>query len=761
MSEYINTGAAANDGTGDTLRQAFTAVNRKITELALFGRGAWAPSTAYTVSPRREWVIESDTAYAATENHTSGSTFSADLAAGKWLPMDSAQLIADLAATTGSSNIGYDGGTVQDVLDSCRPMQSYTALRAYTGRATQVRITTPGLHGNFWRDDADTTSADNGGTVIVDATGRRWKRLFDGPLYMSWFQIPVSPANGTTALNAAIAAASAIYTATGAITQLIAPPSVTYRIDTCTLLSGVELVGNNSTIIATTDITGRFTGTDVSFLKMRGFEFYQTAGVNYMPVVEITGGSFLDFEYNKFTGVGYGIRTVGCSHVTYRKNRLSQVGIYPRPSGSGADFASAYNKYGAGLRSETGVNIEFDDNYFENTSQFGGHTLDTTGGAGAFTTYLCDDVTFNGGTAINAPGQGFMSVGAWAGTTVPTDILAGSLDYTLQGKNIRFVAPYARGCNQEGVTAYGCGKVTMSGVISENNAMAAVEAWSSWAVTITGPVCENKVRHSALSPVGAVNIVDSYGVSVANGIIRETRNSGYRVGGSYNVQITGGAVLEYGTDDSADGLYASGVVVLAGSAVTSVSNEVSITGVSFKRTPLVNNAGSDIFVNTTDTSIVVDVAGNKAVGRSVTINSGGLTSVQSESFYSKEAVGFFWGNTARRPVGGIRASRVTDIDSTAKAILPLTSIASAMSGSDAFLCLINGARNDAITQTFADLVLVLASGTPVVVSSTGITSPPARTYTVSGGNLMMSIAANTFSVRVSVLQTGNGSISNA
>ena len=106
MSEYVNTGSVANDGTGDTLRQAFTAVNRKITELALFPRGEWEPSAAYTVTPRREWVIESDTAYAATVNHTSGSTFATDLAAGKWLPMDSAQLIADLAAATGSSVVG-------------------------------------------------------------------------------------------------------------------------------------------------------------------------------------------------------------------------------------------------------------------------------------------------------------------------------------------------------------------------------------------------------------------------------------------------------------------------------------------------------------------------------------------------------------------------------------------------------------------------------------------------------------------------------
>ena len=93
----------------------------------------------------------------------------------------------DLAAPSGSALVGYDGGTAQDVLDSAKPMQSYTALRAYTGRATSVRITTPGIHGHFYYDAGDTTTEDNGGTVIVDASGRRWKRLFSGSVSVKWF----------------------------------------------------------------------------------------------------------------------------------------------------------------------------------------------------------------------------------------------------------------------------------------------------------------------------------------------------------------------------------------------------------------------------------------------------------------------------------------------------------------------------------------------------------------------------------------------
>ena len=109
---------------------------------------------------------------------------------------------ARLDDTDGSSLVGYDGGTVQDVMDSAKPMADYVALRAYTGRATSVRITSNGLSGFFYRDDADTTSLDNGGTIIVANNGKRWKRLFDGAVNVKWFgAVGDGVADDTAALN--------------------------------------------------------------------------------------------------------------------------------------------------------------------------------------------------------------------------------------------------------------------------------------------------------------------------------------------------------------------------------------------------------------------------------------------------------------------------------------------------------------------------------------------------------------------------------
>lgn len=103
---------------------------------------------------------------------------------------------ANLAASSGSSLVGFDGGTVQDVLYNAKAMQSYTALRAYTGRATVVRITTPGIAGFFQRVST-TGLTDNGATVIVDALGRAWERLYSGAVKVSWFGAK-GDWNGTT-----------------------------------------------------------------------------------------------------------------------------------------------------------------------------------------------------------------------------------------------------------------------------------------------------------------------------------------------------------------------------------------------------------------------------------------------------------------------------------------------------------------------------------------------------------------------------------
>lgn len=61
-----------------------------------------------------------------------------------------------------------------------------------------------GGEGQFWQDFNDTTSADNGGTIIVDASGRRWYRETGGvPYSVRWFG---AKGDGTTDDTTAIQA---------------------------------------------------------------------------------------------------------------------------------------------------------------------------------------------------------------------------------------------------------------------------------------------------------------------------------------------------------------------------------------------------------------------------------------------------------------------------------------------------------------------------------------------------------------------------
>lgn len=132
------------------------------------------------------------------------------------------------ASTKGAFLVGYDGGTVQEVLDSAKPMASYTALRAYNGRATTVRITQKELEGFFTRDDSDTTTTDNGGTVIVTSNGKRWKRSFNDAISVKWFGAKGDGVtDDTVAIQAAFNAAGA---STSLVTRIVRFPRGDYRI---------------------------------------------------------------------------------------------------------------------------------------------------------------------------------------------------------------------------------------------------------------------------------------------------------------------------------------------------------------------------------------------------------------------------------------------------------------------------------------------------------------------------------------------------
>lgn len=127
-------------------------------------------------------------------------------------PLDDAPLTqSQAAASSGASKIGIGAETVENALSALQ-LADYTALRAYTGPRKSVYVVAPGIAGMFIRDDSDTTSTDNGGTVVVSGNGKRWKRAYAGPVSLDWFG---AKADGVT--DAAPAMISAIATGTSHI----------------------------------------------------------------------------------------------------------------------------------------------------------------------------------------------------------------------------------------------------------------------------------------------------------------------------------------------------------------------------------------------------------------------------------------------------------------------------------------------------------------------------------------------------------------
>lgn len=79
----------------------------------------------------------------------------------------------------GSLTISAAGGGTAAVSS----FASIAALRLYTGTTSPAIVSAYTANGSqgggfFWYDSSDTTTADDGGSVIVDASGHRWKRLF-------------------------------------------------------------------------------------------------------------------------------------------------------------------------------------------------------------------------------------------------------------------------------------------------------------------------------------------------------------------------------------------------------------------------------------------------------------------------------------------------------------------------------------------------------------------------------------------------------
>ena len=93
---------------------------------------------------------------------------------------------------------------------------TYDALQAFSGDAGVVYVAgrandQDGAFGNFAVDEADTTSADNGGSIVVGSDGRRWKRQNISIYLAAWHGVQESNPDNSSAINQAITSAANLY----------------------------------------------------------------------------------------------------------------------------------------------------------------------------------------------------------------------------------------------------------------------------------------------------------------------------------------------------------------------------------------------------------------------------------------------------------------------------------------------------------------------------------------------------------------------
>lgn len=185
-------------------------------------------------------------------------------------PADDSPLTqAQAAAASGASKIGVGSDTVENALNALQ-LPDYAALRGYSGGRQSVHITgylgtavPSGIAGTFVRDDHDTGTPDNGGTIIVSANGKRWRRSFSGEALPEWFGAQGFGVDDTAAVQAAMSTGRYRLTSQYTITSKLTAPANSRGVGPGTLskgancdmlelasgakISGITLIGNGST----------------------------------------------------------------------------------------------------------------------------------------------------------------------------------------------------------------------------------------------------------------------------------------------------------------------------------------------------------------------------------------------------------------------------------------------------------------------------------------------------------------------------------
>lgn len=352
------------------------------------------------------------------------------------------------AAETDANGSGADkiAGTV-------RAVATIAALRA-VGSTGRPYVQVAGYHaagdggGGLYRlDAADTTTADNGGTVIVSSAGGRWKLCHQGVVSVRQFGARGDDStDDTAAINAALANVYDLYI-----------PEGVYRVS-----SALNFTAQNLTRFAGRKIRGAglgdansgASGTHGSVIRITGTNdaFYCTDTLPYFSIedLSIVGGSTS----------GRGIYCTG----TCAETEINNVGIYVgkqavyMPS-VGATYGNAFSLNLRGVQASSYTTSAIELAGGPGTNLFGcyAHNFPSTAGTAGFRIYKeanlygCNSVDA-GGTALLA-GQ-WTTAGDAANTEYHINVFGGNFEaFSKCGIELR----YQGLARINGATFYGSG----------------------------------------------------------------------------------------------------------------------------------------------------------------------------------------------------------------------------------------------------------------------------------------------------------------
>jgi hypothetical protein len=281
-------------------------------------------------------------------------------------------------------------------------------------------ISDEGKEGFFYYDSTDTTSADNLGTILVSADGKRFKRAYEGTIYTTWFGLKVGDnnnsvqtANVTAIVNASAAAKSR---------QWVVTPGG----GTLYLNSTITLTNTLSKRLYTRfDCEISYTGAGDCFILQGGHGMqFEIKGRLYGP--NAVGNNSSEASWSSMTGRGIYMKNLYNSTVRVFEVSLFNTGLEMAGEANGDVNSANGSQY----------NHVYFDRIFHNYKQI---QITTYGVAGTHGNWCNESFWWGGQIGNGIPGVSYGN-GGWYGLVVDKGVGASGVTnpqpfYGINGHN--------------------------------------------------------------------------------------------------------------------------------------------------------------------------------------------------------------------------------------------------------------------------------------------------------------------------------------